>query len=31
VASYEPDERWAWCFIDEEAVDLPREALKYLR
>jgi uncharacterized UBP type Zn finger protein len=31
VASFEPDERWAWCFIDEDAVDLPREALKYLR
>ena len=31
MASYEPDERWAWCFIDEEAVDLPREVLTYLR
>jgi uncharacterized UBP type Zn finger protein len=31
VASYEPDERWAWCFVDEEAVDLPRAVLKYLR
>ncbi len=31
VASFEPDERWAWCFIDEDAVDLPREVLKYLR
>ncbi|WP_129776426.1 ubiquitin carboxyl-terminal hydrolase 14 [Peristeroidobacter soli] len=31
MASYEPDERWAWCFVDEEAVDIPREVLKYLR
>lgn len=31
VASYEPDERWAWCFVDEEAVDLPRGVLQYLR
>lgn len=31
VASYEPEERWAWCFVDEEAVDLPRAVLPYLR
>jgi hypothetical protein len=31
MASFEPDERWAWCFVDEEAVDLPRAVLPYLR
>lgn len=31
MASFEPDERWAWCFVDEEAVDVPRAALPYLR
>jgi uncharacterized UBP type Zn finger protein len=31
VASYEPEERWAWCFVDEDAVDLPRAVLPYLR
>ncbi|MBM0108806.1 UBP-type zinc finger domain-containing protein [Steroidobacter sp. S1-65] len=31
IASFEPDERWAWCFVDEEAVDLPRAVLPYLR
>ncbi|HEY0681461.1 MAG TPA: UBP-type zinc finger domain-containing protein [Steroidobacter sp.] len=31
MASFEPDERWAWCFVDEEAVRLPREVLPYLR
>lgn len=31
MASFEPDERWAWCFVDEEAVGLPRAVLPYLR
>lgn len=31
MASFEPDERWAWCFVDEEAVELPRAALPFLR
>lgn len=31
VASFEPDERWVWCFVDEEAAEVPRDALKYLR
>jgi uncharacterized UBP type Zn finger protein len=31
VASFEPEERWAWCFVDEEAAEVPREAVKYLR
>ena len=31
MTSLEPDERWAWCFVDEEAVDVPAAALPYLR
>ncbi len=31
IASFEPDERWAWCFVDEEAAEVPHEAEKYLR
>jgi uncharacterized UBP type Zn finger protein len=31
MTSLEPDERWAWCFVDEEAVDVPKAALPYLR
>jgi len=31
MASYEPDERWAWCYVDEAMVDLTEEALPYLR
>jgi phosphoenolpyruvate-protein phosphotransferase len=31
IASYEPGERWAWCFADEVGVDLPPQAAPYLR
>ena len=31
MASFEPDERWAWCFVDDAAVDVPKAALPYLR
>jgi uncharacterized UBP type Zn finger protein len=31
MASYEPEERWAWCYVDEEMVDVPAEAEAYLR
>lgn len=31
MTSLEPGERWAWCFVDEEAVDVPDAALPYLR
>ena len=31
VASFEPGERWAWCYVDEAEVDVPEEALPYLR
>jgi len=31
VASFEPGERWAWCYADEAEVPLPDAALPYLR
>ncbi len=31
MASYEPGERWAWCFIDKVELPVPEEALVYLR
>ena len=31
MASYEPGERWAWCYIDQAEVDVPEEATAYLR
>jgi 5-methylcytosine-specific restriction endonuclease McrA len=31
VASYEPGERWAWCYVDQEALPVPPEAEPYLR
>ncbi len=31
VASFEPGERWAWCYIDEEELPVPSAALPYLR
>jgi phosphoenolpyruvate-protein phosphotransferase len=31
IASYEPGERWAWCYTDQVGVDLPPEAAPYLR
>jgi phosphoenolpyruvate-protein phosphotransferase len=31
IASYEPGERWAWCYTDEVGVDLPAQAVPYLR
>jgi uncharacterized UBP type Zn finger protein len=31
VASFEPGERWAWCFVDEAELAVPREAAQYLR
>ncbi len=31
VASYEPGERWAWCYIDEEDLPVPAAAEPYLR
>ena len=31
VASWEPGERWAWCYADEMDLDVPKSALPYLR
>ena len=31
IASYEPGERWAWCYTDQVEVDLPSQAVPYLR
>ena len=31
VASYEPGERWGWCYVDQVEVDVPAEAEPYLR
>jgi hypothetical protein len=31
IASYEPGERWAWCYTDQAGVDLPPQVVPYLR
>ncbi len=31
IASYEPGERWAWCYADQVEVDFPPQAAPYLR
>jgi uncharacterized UBP type Zn finger protein len=31
IASFEPDERWGWCYVDEAEVDVPEQFLVYLR
>ncbi len=31
IASFEPGERWAWCYVDQTEVDVPPEATPYLR
>ena len=31
MASFEPGERWAWCYVDRAMVDLPPQAEPYLR
>jgi uncharacterized UBP type Zn finger protein len=31
VASYEPGELWAWCFVDEIELDVPAGVERYLR
>jgi uncharacterized UBP type Zn finger protein len=30
VASFEPDESWAWCYVDEAQVELPEQFSRYL-
>jgi hypothetical protein len=31
VASFEPGERWAWCFIDQTEMGVPEKFEPYLR
>jgi hypothetical protein len=31
AASFEPGERWAWCYVEEIEVDVPEEFEPYLR
>jgi uncharacterized UBP type Zn finger protein len=31
AASFEPGERWAWCYVDQTEVDVPEEFEAYLR
>jgi uncharacterized UBP type Zn finger protein len=31
MASFEPGERWAWCFLDQEALEVPEQFEPYLR
>lgn len=31
IASYEPDERWAWCYIDQAELPVPPQSVRYLR
>jgi len=31
IASFEPDERWAWCYVDAADLPVPRSAVQFLR
>jgi uncharacterized UBP type Zn finger protein len=31
IASFEPGERWAWCFVDEQDLPVPADAEPFLR
>jgi uncharacterized UBP type Zn finger protein len=31
IASFEPGERWAWCYVDEAELDVPPAFEPYLR
>jgi uncharacterized UBP type Zn finger protein len=31
MASYEPGERWTWCYVDKAELDVPPEAEPFLR
>jgi uncharacterized UBP type Zn finger protein len=31
IASFEPGERWAWCYVDEAQLPVPASATAYLR
>ncbi len=31
IASYEPGERWGWCYVEQTEVDVPEQFEPYLR
>ena len=31
IASYEPGELWAWCYVDQMELDVPEQFWEYLR
>jgi uncharacterized UBP type Zn finger protein len=31
MASFEPDERWAWCYVDSAELNVPPQFEQYLR
>jgi hypothetical protein len=31
MASFEPGERWAWCYLDQMQLDVPGRVAKLLR
>jgi len=31
IASYEPGERWAWCYVDQIQMEVPEDFEPYLR
>jgi len=31
MASFEPGERWVWCYVDEATLDVPPSLERYLR
>ena len=31
MASFEPGERWAWCYIDQVQLGVPKQVVPYLR
>jgi uncharacterized UBP type Zn finger protein len=31
VASFEPGERWMWCYVDEAELAVPERVIPYLR
>jgi uncharacterized UBP type Zn finger protein len=31
IASFEPGERWAWCYVDQLEMEVPEEFEAYLR
>ena len=31
IASFEPGERWVWCYVQQAMLDVPKKAEPYLR